>query len=79
MCHIVGSDIMYRNNTQNALLCCHGNTFSIYYNVDSDIYVNPTNGTHSCVFMATMVMPTHHNATLYVKCLLVFGAINITK
>jgi len=70
---------MYCNNTQNALLCYDGNTFSIYHNADSDIYVNPTKGTQSFVFMATMVMPTHHNVTLYVKCLLVFGAINITK
>lgn len=79
MCHIVGSDVMYRNNMQNALLCYHGITFSIYYNVDSDIFVNPTKGTHCCVFMTTIVMPTHHNVTLYVKCLLVFGEINITK
>jgi hypothetical protein len=68
---------MYRNNTQNALLCYHGNTFSTYYNVDSDLNVNPTKS--FCVFMATMVMPTHHNVMLYIKFLLVFGAINITK
>jgi hypothetical protein len=68
---------MYHNNTQNALLCFHGNTFSIYYNVDSDTYVNPTKGKHRCIFMATMVMQTCHNVTLYVKCLLVFCAINI--
>jgi hypothetical protein len=70
---------MCRNTTQNALFCYQGNTFSIYYNADSDIYVDSTKGTHCYVFMATMVMPTHHNVTLYVKCLLVYGAFNIKK
>jgi len=77
VCHIVGSDIMYFNNTQNALLCYYGNTFSIYNNDDSDIYANPTKGTHCCVFMATMVMPTHHNVTLCIKCYLFL--VHLTK
>jgi hypothetical protein len=33
----ISSDIMWSNNTENALLCWHGNAFSIYYIVDSDI------------------------------------------
>ena len=52
---------------------------SVFITMLTVIDVNPKKGTHCCIFMPTMVMPPHHNVTLYVKCLLVFDAINITK
>jgi hypothetical protein len=52
----------YKGNT---LLYFHGNAFSIYGIVDSDMYVNNTKGTHYYASMATTVTRTRQNVIRY--------------